>query len=73
MKRNKQCGSDDTPAEFLQAISLLGSAAADWLMELFDSIWTRKEVPHTWHVAMKLHCNTKVLFILCSICSTQRQ
>ena len=38
MKVKKQCGSDDIPAEFLQAISLPGSAVADWVIHLFESI-----------------------------------
>ena len=46
MKTKKQCGSDDIPSEFLQAICLPGSAAADWIMRLFETIWAKKEIPH---------------------------
>ena len=46
MKTKKQCGSDGIPAEFLKAICLPGSAAADWIMHLFESIWASKQIPH---------------------------
>ena len=51
MKAKKQCGSDEIPAEFLQAICLPGSAAADWIMHLFETIWAKKQIPHEWHIA----------------------
>ena len=51
MKRNKQCGADGIPAEFLHAISLPGSRASEWILSLFQSIWSKKQVPDSWHLA----------------------
>ena len=51
MKRNKQCGADGIPAEFLQAICVPAPQASDWILTLFQSIWSRKRVPDEWHLA----------------------
>ena len=51
MKRNRQCGADSVPAEFLQAICIPGSEASEWILMLFQSIWFKKRVPDDWHLA----------------------
>ena len=42
LKRNKQCGADDIPAEFLQAVTLPCSDACNWILTFFQSIWSSK-------------------------------
>ena len=51
MKRNKQCGADSIPAEFLHSICLPCSPASEWILSLFQSIWSNKRVPDSWHLA----------------------
>lgn len=51
VKHNKAFGADDIPSEFWKSICLPGSPACNWILHLFNSIWTNKQVPESWHIA----------------------
>ena len=51
LKNNKQCGADGIPAEFWKTCCLPGSPSCDWILYLFEIIWSNKQVPDSWHLA----------------------
>lgn len=51
LKPNKQSGYDGIPGEFWKCICLPGSGTCEWVLSFFDSIWSAKQVPESWHLA----------------------
>ena len=50
-KNGKQPSSDDAPSECWKAMSSPGSNACNWVLSFFKSVWDKKQIPMSWHLA----------------------
>ena len=66
VQSNKQCGADGVPSEFWKTCCFPGSSSCDWILYLFDCIWSKKEVRDSWHLAKVFAIFKKGDQLLCS-------